>query len=68
VTVTSIKSLRGDIVRRTVNAVQKLILGYSSARPEINHLNDVVLHGMEVDVRGLDITMDDALRVKVSQR
>jgi hypothetical protein len=63
VVVTSFESLRGDIVRRAVDTMQELILGHSSAGPEVNHFDNIVFNSVEVDVGWLYVTMHNALRV-----
>lgn len=66
VVVSSFKCFRSDIVRRTVNAMQKFILSYTSAWTEIDHLHNIGIYLVEVNVGGLDVTMNNSLRVKVS--
>lgn len=67
VVVTSFESFRGNIVRRAVDAMQELILGHSSAGPEVNHFDNIVFNSVEVDVGWLYVTVHNALRVQVGE-
>mmetsp|Transcript_69918 Transcript_69918/g.200377 ORF Transcript_69918/g.200377 Transcript_69918/m.200377 type:complete len:400 (+) Transcript_69918:501-1700(+) len=70
-TVLPLEDLGGDVVRGAHHSAEHLLLVTRTRRPEVDELHDVLRHGasgLQEDVLGLHIAMDEVQAVHVRER